>query len=207
MYTDRPTPTAASGHARRRVGIYGGSFNPIHVGHIALARHFLTAVGLDEVWFVVSPQNPFKVNDALLDDRQRLAIVRKALSAESGMAACDVEFHLPKPSYMWNTLQKLSADHPDCTFTLLIGGDNWTRFARWYHADDILSHYSIAVYPRQDDPIDAATLPPQVQLVAAPLLAVSSTDIRRRIAEGRSIARLVPSSVVHDIEKAYRKVL
>lgn len=186
-----------------RVGIYGGSFNPIHNGHIALARQFLTEVGLDEVWFVVSPQNPFKVNDRLLDDEKRLQLVRTALAEEPQLVACDYEFHLPKPSYMWNTLQAMSRDYPDKSFTLLIGGDNWTSFSRWYHADDILSHYPIAVYPRKDAPIDSSQLPPSVQVIEAELLDISSTDIRKRIANGEAIDSLVPKEVASAIQQQH----
>jgi nicotinate-nucleotide adenylyltransferase len=183
----------------KQVGIYGGSFNPIHNGHIALARQFLSAVGLDEVWFVVSPQNPFKVNDTLLDDDKRLELVQLALQGEPKMKASDFEFHLPKPSYMWNTLQKMGKVYPDCEFVLLIGGDNWTRFDRWYHAEDILSHHRIAVYPRRDDPVHADTLPKNVQLIRAELLDISSTDIRQRIQQGRDIRQLVPPPVFEAI--------
>lgn len=178
-----------------RIGIYGGSFNPVHNGHLALARQFLSALRLDEVWFVVSPQNPFKVNAALLDDVQRLELTAVALQGEPQMRFCDVEFHLPRPSYMWNTLQTLAATYPDNEFTLLIGGDNWTNFSRWYHADDILQNYRIAVYPRQDAPIDEKALPSGVHLVKADLLDISSTDIRQRIWTGKSIRHLVPSAV------------
>ena len=178
-----------------KTGIYGGSFNPIHNGHIALAKTFLREAKLDEVWFVVSPQNPFKVNDHLLDDRWRLRLTEAALQGEPHLVACDYEFHLPKPSYMWHTLQSMSREYPDRAFTLLIGGDNWTTFHRWYHAEDILSHYSLAVYPRKDDPIDATTLPPNVQLVNAELLNISSTEVRRRIANRQGISHLVPPRV------------
>lgn len=178
-----------------RTGIYGGSFNPIHNGHIALAKAFLRQAALDEVWFVVSPQNPFKVNDHLLDDRWRLRLTKAALQGETRLMASDYEFHLPKPSYMWHTLQSMSREYPDREFTLLIGGDNWTTFRRWYHADDILSHYSLAVYPRKDNPIDAATLPSNVQLIQAELLDISSTEIRQRIASRQDISQLVPPRV------------
>ena len=135
-----------------RIGIFGGTFNPLHNGHVALAKAFLRQAGLDEVWFVVSPQNPFKKNDALLDDSLRLEMVRRAVADIPGMRVSDVEFHLPKPSYMYLTLRHLSAAHPDCTFTLLIGGDNWAAFDRWANADEILATYDIAVYPRSPLP-------------------------------------------------------
>lgn len=184
-----------------RTGIYGGSFNPIHNGHIALAKAFLRQAALDEVWFVVSPQNPFKVNDHLLDDRWRLRLTEEALQGETNLIASDYEFHLSKPSYMWHTLQHMSHDYPDREFTLLIGGDNWTTFRRWYHADDILSHYSLAVYPRKDNPIDTATLPPNVQLINAELLDISSTEVRHRITKGQDISHLVPPRVAELITK------
>lgn len=184
-----------------RTGIYGGSFNPIHNGHIALAKAFLRQAALDEVWFVVSPQNPFKVNDHLLDDRWRLRLTKAALQGETRLMASDYEFHLPKPSYMWHTLQSMSREYPDREFTLLIGGDNWTTFHRWYHADDILSHYSLAVYPRKDNPIDTATLPPNVQLINAELLDISSTEVRHRITKGQDISHLVPPRVAELITK------
>ncbi len=179
----------------KRTGIYGGSFNPIHNGHIALAKAFLRQAALDEVWFVVSPQNPFKVNDHLLDDRWRLRLTEAALQGETRLIASDYEFRLPKPSYMWHTLQSMSREYPDREFTLLIGGDNWTTFRHWYHADDILSHYSLAVYPRKDNPIDAATLPHNVQLINAELLNISSTEVRQRIANRQDISHLVPPRV------------
>lgn len=184
-----------------KTGIYGGSFNPIHNGHIALAKAFLRLAALDEVWFVVSPQNPFKVNDHLLDDRWRLRLTKAALQGETRLMASDYEFHLPKPSYMWHTLQSMSREYPDREFTLLIGGDNWTTFHRWYHADDILSHYSLAVYPRKDNPIDTATLPPNVQLINAEPLDISSTEVRHRITKGQDISHLVPPRVAELITK------
>lgn len=188
-----------------RTGIYGGSFNPIHNGHIALARQFLSDLNLDEVWFVVSPQNPFKADDKLLDDQKRLRMVRKALQGESRMQACDVEFSLPKPSYMWNTLQRLSEQHPDREFVLLIGGDNWARFDHWYHADDILRTYSIAIYPRQGQHIGETTLPDNVSLLSAPLLDISSTDIRNRAAKGQTVSQFVPSSIAGEVSRLYGK--
>jgi len=186
-----------------KTGIYGGSFNPIHNGHIALAHRFLEALGLDEVWFVVSPQNPFKVNDSLLDDNKRLELTRKAIEDEPHIHVCDIEFHLSKPSYMWNTLQTLSAQHPDREFTLLIGGDNWTHFAGWYHADDILATYPIAIYPRKGQAISKETLPATVSLVEGELLDISSTDIRNRIDADKDINGMVPQSIEKDVKRLY----
>ena len=131
-----------------RIGIFGGSFNPIHFGHVRLARKLLALTGLDEVWFVVSPQNPLKRQNELLDDQVRLEMVQAALRREKHMKASDVEFRLPKPSYTWNTLEMLKQEHPGDEFTLLIGGDNWERFHLWYRAEDIRNNYPIVVYPR-----------------------------------------------------------
>ena len=211
----KPPPTGGqgglapqSGHPtlggkRGAIGIYGGSFNPIHNGHIALARSFLTKAALDEVWFIVSPQNPFKVNDTLLDDRKRFLMVEEALKGEPGLVASDYEFHLPRPSYMWNTLQSLSRSYPQHTFTLLIGGDNWAAFDRWYHADDILRTYRIAVYPRRGDTIRQADLPDNVMLLDTELIDISSTEIRQRIAEGLPIDSLVPERIEKKIRREY----
>lgn len=183
-----------------RIGIYGGSFNPIHKGHIALAKQILRRARLDEVWFMVSPLNPFKVADAdLLDDQQRLAMAQKALAQEKGLRACDYEFHLPRPSYTWDTLQALRRDYPHHEFVLVIGADNWLKFDRWYHADDLLRNFEIVVYPREDSPIDASTLPANVTLVDTRLYRMSSTDIRQRIREGRPIKRLVPAAIQDDV--------
>lgn len=178
-----------------RIGIFGGTFNPLHNGHVALAKAFLRQAGLDEVWFVVSPQNPFKKNDALLADSLRLEMVRRAVADIPRMRVSDVEFHLPKPSYMYLTLRHLSAAHPDCTFTLLIGGDNWAAFDRWANADEILANYDIVVYPRSGEVIDPATLPANVRILDTQLIDISSTAIRRRIAMGLSITDLVPPAI------------
>ena len=167
----------------KKVGIFGGSFNPIHTGHIALAKSLCEKAGLDEVWFMVSPMNPFKKTATdLLDDHLRLEMVEKAL-----------EFRLPKPSYTWHTLQAISKDYPETEFTLLIGGDNWAAFDKWYHHDDILAHYPIVVYPRQGSSI--GEVPAGVTIVETPLLNISSTEIRQHIKEGKSIEGMVPPCI------------
>lgn len=170
-----------------KVGIFGGSFNPIHNGHISLALQLKEQAGLDEVWLMVSPQNPLKQSCDLLDDEQRLQMARLAVKDVEGIVVSDYEMHLPKPSYTWNTLQALSKDYPDCEFVLMIGGDNWQLFDRWYRADDIKANYRIVVYTRT--PGDPG------------FIDISSTDIRRRIREGRGIRRLVPKAVADYIKE------
>ena len=174
-----------------KIGIFGGSFNPIHVGHVALAKAIQEQCGLDEVWLMVSPQNPLKQQADLLDDGLRLEMAQLAVRDVKGVKASDYEFQLPKPSYTWHTLQRLSQDYPDCTFTLLIGGDNWAHFERWYHWKDILRHYHVVVYPRST----------YSGTIDVPLINVSSTDIRQRIRAGQPISGLVPESVERFIKE------
>lgn len=175
----------------KQVGLFGGSFNPIHVGHVALAKGILEQCHLDEVWLMVSPQNPLKQQADLLDDRLRFEMAQLALEEVAGVKASDYELQLPKPSYTWNTLQHLRHDYPETAFTLIVGGDNWARFERWYHWKDILRNHSVIVYPR-------APYPGTIEL---PLIDVSSTDIRHRIRTGQSIDGLVPEQVTAYIKE------
>ena len=168
-----------------RTGVFGGSFNPVHVGHVALAKAVLQQCRLDEVWLMVSPQNPLKQEADLLADHLRLQMAKLALEDVSGITASDYELHLPKPSYTWNTLQCLSRDFPDRQFVLLIGGDNWAHFERWRHWKDILRNYEVAVYPRDGHP----------GTIDVPLLNVSSTEIRQRLHRGQSVRGLVPAAI------------
>lgn len=186
-----------------KTGIYGGSFNPIHNGHIAIARKMTELAGLDEVWLVVSPQNPLKERGDLLDDRLRLEMTRMALAPYPKLKACDFEFALPRPSYMWNTLQALSAAHPDREFTLLIGADNWEVFSRWYHYEDIIAHYPIAIYPRTGSPIDTDTLPSTVRMYDTGLYDISSTEVREKVARGEDVSQLVPKEILKDVNLHY----
>ena len=169
-----------------RTGIFGGSFNPIHKGHISLAQQLRKRAALDEVWLMVSPQNPLKQTADLLDDSLRMEMARLALEGVEGIVASDYEMHLPKPSYTWNTLQALSKDYPDREFVLLMGGDNWAVFDKWYRHDDIQKNYQIFVYdrtPGEPGYID-----------------ISSTEIRARIKAGKGIRRLVPGVVADYIK-------
>ena len=187
-----------------KVGLFGGSFNPIHNGHISLARQLLRLAGLDEVWLMVTPQNPLKQSSTeLLDDQLRYQMARLALYGESQVKACNYEFRLPKPSYTWNTLQHLKQDFPSRAFTLLIGGDNWELFPRWYRSADIVRDHPIVVYPRRGSSIDRASLPQNVTIVDTALLDVSSTEIRQRIRSGHPIDHLVPPHIIPIVRRCY----
>ena len=175
-----------------RTGIFGGSFNPIHKGHISLARQLREKAGLDEVWLMVSPQNPLKASADLLDDEIRMQMARLAVEGEEGIVASDYEMHLPKPSYTWNTLQALKQDYPDREFVLMIGGDNWTLFDKWYRADDIRNEFQIIVYPRRGS---------EGGIDGLELIDISSTEIRERIKAGKGIKQLVPKAVAEYINE------
>lgn len=186
------------------IGLFGGSFNPIHNGHVRLAKSLLQEAALDEVWFLVSPQNPFKQDQQLLDDDKRLQLVRLALKEEPQLIASDFEFHLPKPSYTWNTLQALEQEYPERKFTLLIGGDNWEAFDKWYRYEDILKRYPIIVYPREGSKVPGVKFQgSEIQIVETPLINISSTQIRQRLHEGKSVRGLVNTEVAMVIEQEH----
>lgn len=178
-----------------RTGLFGGSFNPIHIGHLAIANYLCEYEGLDEVWFLVTPLNPLKEHSWLLDDTLRLELVKAAIDGYPRFHASDFEFHLPRPSYMIYTMDKLKESYPDRLFCLLIGSDNWRLFGRWYEHERLLRENPVMVYPRPDFPVDAVSLPPGVRLVNAPLLNVSSTFIREGLKEGKDLRFFLPPAV------------
>ena len=184
-----------------KIGLFGGSFNPVHTGHVALARQLLQTLALDEVWLMLSPQNPLKPAGSLLSDHIRLELLQAALQGETGRTACDYELHLPLPSYTWQTLQQLEQDYPQHQFTLLIGADTWVIFHKWFRSDDILRRYPIAIYPRPGIELESSQLPARVRLIDATLLDISSTAIRQRIALGQSISGMVAPAVEQLIER------
>ena len=190
---------------RIRTGIYGGSFNPIHNGHIALAKQMLDADLMDEVWFVVSPLNPFKKEKTdLLSDELRLEMTELALKDEPNMMAQDFEFYLPKPSYTWQTLQEMSKKYPDREFILIIGADNWELFHLWFNYQEIINRYSIVIYPREGINIDVDSLPKNVKMINAELYPISSTQVRQNIKEGKSVNDLIPKSIIPKALEYYK---
>lgn len=180
---------------RKRVGVFSGSFNPIHVGHLVLANFIKEFTDIDEICLVVSPHNPLKEANNLLEDNIRLEMTKMAVEAFDDIKVSDVEFAMPRPSYTINTLEKLSFDNPEVDFTLIIGGDNWNDFHLWKDYEKILSNYSIIIYPRlgQEIYIDECYAD-SVQLVDAPIVEVSSTFIRECIRNAKDVRAFVPPS-------------
>ena len=190
----------------KKTGIFGGSYNPIHIGHLALANYLCEYGDLDEVWFMVSPQNPFKAHSSdLWDDQLRLELVRLAVEDYPKFHASDFEFHLPRPSYMVNTLQKLREAHPDREFTLIIGADNWMSFPRWKDANIIMAHHPLIISPRPGYEIDESTLPANVRLVNTPLLEVSSTFIRESLKQGKDVRYFLHPKVWEKISCLFKE--
>lgn len=178
-----------------KIGLFFGSFNPIHIGHLILANTMATHADLSEVWLVLSPQNPFKKQNTLLHEFDRYEMVEKAIFDNTRLRACDVEFHLPKPSYTIDTLTYLQEKHPQKEFVLIMGSDNLQGFAQWKNHDKILEYYSIYVYPRPEAGESSFHQHPKVKLIEAPLLDISATYVRKCIQEGKSIRYLVPEAV------------
>ncbi|MGL4851598.1 MAG: nicotinate (nicotinamide) nucleotide adenylyltransferase, partial [Phocaeicola sp.] len=154
-----------SNQTKLNTALFGGSFNPIHLGHLALANYLCEWGEVDELWFLVSPQNPLKTGvNELWDDQLRLELVEAAIANYPKFKVCDIEFHLPRPSYTIHTLRALSQQYPERHFTLVIGADNWQLFSKWSHPEEIIANYSILIYPRPGFEVDSAALPPQVKL-------------------------------------------
>ncbi len=185
-----------------RVGVFSGSFNPIHIGHLILANYICEFTDLDEVWFVVTPHNPLKEAGDLLDDALRLKMVQLALEEFDRMKVSDVEFHLPRPSYTIDTLTKLASEHPDKDFTLIIGGDNWKQFHKWKESEKLINNYRLFVYPRLGEEV---MIPQQlhssVRLIKAPIMEISSTFIRESMRDGRDIRAFLPLKVYDFIDQ------
>ncbi|WP_299452801.1 nicotinate (nicotinamide) nucleotide adenylyltransferase [uncultured Microscilla sp.] len=178
-----------------KIGLFFGSFNPIHIGHLIIANTMAENTHLEEVWFVVSPQNPFKKQKSLLHEFDRLDMVEKAIQDNYKLKTCDVEFHLPRPSYTIDTLTVLQEKHPAHEFGLIMGGDNLSHFHKWKNYEQILEYFRLYVYPRPDSRPSDLDKHPKVSFVESPLMSISATFIRKSIKAQKSIRYLVPESV------------
>lgn len=186
-----------------RIGIFGGSFNPIHYGHLELGRALCREHKVDRLWYVVSPLNPFKAGDRhLASPEDRLDMVRAAVAPYPELQASNVEFSLPSPSYMAHTLAYLQEKHPSDEFVLVIGADNWLSFPRWYHYKEILAHHVLLVYPRPGYELPEA-LPANVTKVDTPLYDISATEVRFLLAGGKDVSQLIPPQVIRIIKERH----
>ena len=180
----------------RRIGLYSGSFNPIHHGHVMLANYLVEFSDLDELWFVVSPQNPLKKREDLMKDEDRLKMVELAIGDDPRMKASDIEFGLSKPSYTINTLRALSAQYPEDQFVFICGMDSLQGLPRWREYQAILDGYELLVFPRKGYDGGELIHHPHVKVLETPIIEVSSTFIRKCLKEGRDVRHFMP-------EKAY----
>ncbi|MBK7095659.1 MAG: nicotinate-nucleotide adenylyltransferase [Saprospiraceae bacterium] len=184
------------------IGLYFGSFNPVHTGHLIIANHVLNYTGIDEVWMVISLQSPFKQRSNLIDNYDRLNLVELAIGDNDRIKPCSIEFELPVPSYTIDTLTYLKEKYPFHSFTLIMGSDNLVNFNHWKNFDVILKYYKILVYMRPGFENVPFINHPSVSTLNAPLLEISSSFIRKLIAEGKSIQYLVPDKVLNEIINA-----
>jgi nicotinate-nucleotide adenylyltransferase len=178
-----------------KVGLFFGSFNPIHTGHLIIANYFLEWGGLDQVWLIVSPQNPLKHRSGLLDEKHRLYMANLAVEDNYRLRASNVEFHLPKPSYTIDTLTYLGEKYPDYEFRLLMGSDNLESITKWKNYEILLRDYPIMVYNRPDFTAVKDFPGARIQYFDAPLLNISATFIREAIRSGKDVRYLLPDKI------------
>ena len=174
-------------------GLYFGSFNPIHIGHLAIANFMIEFSDLEQLWFVVSPQNPLKEKKTLLKDYHRLEMVRLAVEEDDRFRASDIEFRLPTPSYTIDTLAYLEEKNPGRDFQLVMGADGLRTFHKWKHAELIAENYHRLIYPRPGIDMERVSRLPNATIVDAPLMEISSSFIRNAIREGKDVRHLMPA--------------
>lgn len=188
---------------QKKIGLYFGSFNPIHIGHLAIANYLLEFSDLHEIWFVVSPQNPLKEKSSLLPDYQRLQMVNLATGDFPRFKTSDIEFRLPKPSYTIHTLAYLSEKHPSRTFCLIMGADNLESFGKWKNYNEIISNYGLYVYPRPGHDGGSFKDHANVHWVNAPLMEISSSFIRDAIKNKKDVRYFLPEKVYEYITEMH----
>lgn len=178
-----------------KIGLFFGSFNPVHTGHLIIANYFAEETDLDQVWFVVSPQNPFKTKNSLLDEKHRLYMVNLAIEDNYKLQASNIEFHLPKPSYTIDTLTYLQEKYPANEFILIMGSDNLVTLNKWKNFEQILKLHKIFIYTRAEYDLKTYNLKGDIRFFDVPILNISSTYIRNNLSLGKSVRYLVPEKV------------
>lgn len=179
-----------------KIGIFSGSFNPIHVGHIILGNYIVEYTEIEQVWFLVTPQNPLKDEANLIDENERLKMVQLATLPYDKLIASDFEFSLPRPSFTVDTLSALSEKHPEHEFSLIIGGDNWDAISRWKDHEKIIANHKIIVYPRLDNRLTIPTrLKNTIEVLDSPIIDISSTFIREGLEEGKNMRPFLDAEV------------
>lgn len=186
----------------RRIALFGGSYNPVHVGHMMVASYVAQFTDVDEVWMSLSPLNPLKAGIAseISADGDRLAMLRIATDSSSHISVCDIELSMPQPSYTADTLRVLSSRYPDYRFVLLIGSDNWQVFDKWRDWRSILAGHEIMIYPRPGYPVGNLADYPNVKLIEAPVADLSSTWIREALHNGKDMNNFLPPGVYSYIQ-------
>lgn len=179
----------------KKTGIYSGSFNPIHIGHLALANWLCEFTELDELWFLITPHNPLKEKHLLMEDQTRYEWVKKVIAGYPKFRASDFEFSLPRPTYTIRTLRALEANFPDREFFFIMGADNWQQISRWFEYEAILSNYPIFIYPRKGFEIEIPAQYPHIKRVDAPLIEISSSFIRDAFAAGKDVRFFLPEAI------------
>lgn len=178
--------------SKNKIGLFFGSFNPVHNGHLMLANYIVEYTDLDSIWFVVSPHNPFKDMTSLLEDHYRRDMLEMAVKNDERFGVCDIEFHMPKPSYTIDTLMRLSELYPDTDFYLICGMDNLKDFHKWKDYQGILDNYRLLVYPRKGYDGGVMLNHKSIQIIDAPEIEISSTFIRKAVAEGKDVRYFMP---------------
>lgn len=186
----------------KKIGLFFGTFNPIHIGHLAIANHIAEHSNLNEIWLVVTPHNPFKKKTSLLDNYHRLEMVYLAIEGYDKLKPSDIEFRLPQPNYTTHTLAYLQEKHPNYEFALIMGEDNLNSFHKWKNYQAILEHHQIYVYPRLTSNLEQSMVPEtNIHRIKAPIMEISATFIREEIKNGKNIKPLLPSKVWNYIDE------
>ena len=185
-----------------KIGIFPGSFNPVHIGHLAIANYIAEYEYYDEIWFLITPQNPLKKKADLMDQELRLDFVKKAIDGYEKFKTCTIEWEMPQPSYTVSTLQKLRVLYPNNKFELIIGSDNWSTFHRWKDYQMILKNFKILIYPRRGSDRIYVNHPNVRMAKGAPKIEASSTFIRKAVQEGKDVRFFMPEGIYGELIKS-----